>query len=226
MWLGVFEVGPSAPSLLLPNTEPQNSLSVTAVPPAKNSTPARELNCTTCTCSEAQPPTTIGCAGPQSYPFIAFHSCSSYYSNSSIQVDPARHSPLVNSHLMASQQNGTGYQPPQMSRPKRPPTGDEEASQTLRLGEFQDVPSLSLSEARYVINAVTTSRRESGKKPADSETLLKVQEYLEMFSRYKEQEPVQTLEQLFNQTNLDKFERSQLGMLCSRVHVLRMCMEC
>ncbi|PSK42287.1 hypothetical protein B9Z65_4201 [Elsinoe australis] len=115
---------------------------------------------------------------------------------------------------MASQQNGTGYQPPQMSRPKRPPTGDEEASQTLRLGEFQDVPSLSLSEARYVINAVTTSRKESGKKPADSETLLKVQEYLEMFSRYKEQEPVQTLEQLFNQTNLDKFERSQLGSLC------------
>lgn len=67
MWLGVFEVGPSAPSLLLPNTEPQNSLSVTAVPPAKNTTPARELNCTTSTCSEAQPPTTIGCAYPELY---------------------------------------------------------------------------------------------------------------------------------------------------------------
>ncbi|KAG8631233.1 hypothetical protein KVT40_000373 [Elsinoe batatas] len=108
----------------------------------------------------------------------------------------------------------TEYKPPQTSRPKRPPTGDEEASAQLRLGEFQDVPSLNLSEARYVINAVTASRRAEKKRPIESETLLKVQEYLEMFARYKQQERVQALEQVFDNTALHKFERSQLGSLC------------
>ncbi|KAF4553613.1 DNA-directed RNA polymerase II subunit rpb4-like protein [Elsinoe fawcettii] len=115
---------------------------------------------------------------------------------------------------MATNGSSEGYNPPQTSRPKRPPTGDEEASAQLKLGEFQDVPSLNLSEARYVINAVTQSRRNDKKKPADSETLLKVQEYLEMFARYKQQERVQALEQVFDNTALHKFERSQLGSLC------------
>lgn len=112
------------------------------------------------------------------------------------------------------------FKPVSVSRPRRPATGDEEASATLHLGEFQDVPSLNLSEARTIINAVTARRRQLGKtagpKPvADSETLLKVQEYLDMFARYKEQEHVQALEQLLaDRPELTKFERSQLGSLC------------
>ena len=108
------------------------------------------------------------------------------------------------------------YKPPSVSRPRRPATGDEEASATLKLGEFQSVPSLNLSEARTIINAVTARRRmvKPGKSN-DSETLTKVQEYLEMFARYKEQEHVQALEQPPDgRGELDKFERSQLGSLC------------
>ncbi|GAM91477.1 hypothetical protein ANO11243_095280 [Dothideomycetidae sp. 11243] len=120
------------------------------------------------------------------------------------------------------------YKAPQVSRPRRPATGDEEASSTLRLGEFQSVPSLNLSEARTIINAVTARRRglkaanaaaggNNGQRSSggDSETLVKVQEYLEMFARYKEQEHVQALEQLLDgRAELEKFERSQLGSLC------------
>jgi len=118
---------------------------------------------------------------------------------------------------MTSTNQPNTYQPTSLSRPKRPITGDEEASSTLRLGEFQNVPTLNLSEARVIINAVTTRRKQlkSNNSNGDSETLVKVQEYLELFARYKEQEHVGALEQLLNgRPELEKFERSQLGQSC------------
>lgn len=104
------------------------------------------------------------------------------------------------------------------SRPKRPPTGDEEAASELKLGEFDNVPTLNLSEARTIINAVTARRRAIKQKVSDSETLLKTQEYLELFARFKQQEHVTAIEQLLaSRTELERFERSQLGMSCSIV---------
>jgi len=98
------------------------------------------------------------------------------------------------------------------SRPKRPPTGDEEATAILRLGEFQGVPALNLSEARTIINAVVTRRRNIKQKVSESETLMKTQEYLELFARFKQQEHVTAVEQLLTtRTELERFERSQLG---------------
>lgn len=38
-------------------------------------------------------------------------------------------------------------------------TGDEEAAADLKLGEFQNVPTLTLSEARLLINAVMDHRK-------------------------------------------------------------------
>ena len=97
-----------------------------------------------------------------------------------------------------------------ISRPKRAPTGDEEATAILRLGEFQQVPALNLSEARTI--AVTTRRRNIKQKVSESETLLKTQEYLELFARFKQQEHVTAVEQLLTtRTELERFERSQLG---------------
>ena len=102
--------------------------------------------------------------------------------------------------------------PHSASRPKRPPTGDEEASTQLKLGEFQHVPTLNLSEARTIINAVVARRRAIKQKVSDSETLLKTQEYLELFARFKQQEHVTAVEQLLaSRTDLEGFERSQLG---------------
>ncbi len=45
------------------------------------------------------------------------------------------------------------------SRTREKPSGDEEATAELKLGEFQNVPTLTLSEARLLINAVLDNRR-------------------------------------------------------------------
>ena len=49
------------------------------------------------------------------------------------------------------------------SRVRERATGDEEATTELKLGEFQHVPTLTLSEARLLINAVMEHRRTSRK---------------------------------------------------------------
>lgn len=111
-----------------------------------------------------------------------------------------------------AQQNGATHVPHMNSRPKRPVTGDEEATSELRLGEFQNVPTLNLSEARTIINAVVQRRRQIKQKVVESETLLKTQEYLELFARFKNTEHVNSVEQLLGtRTELERFERSQLG---------------
>lgn len=51
----------------------------------------------------------------------------------------------------------TAHAPTARSREK--PSGDEEATTNLKLGEFEGVPTLSFSEARVLINAVMNNRR-------------------------------------------------------------------
>jgi DNA-directed RNA polymerase II subunit RPB4 len=53
--------------------------------------------------------------------------------------------------------------PPPTSRSREAPAGDEEASSVLKLGEFQDVDTLTHSEAALVINTLMQKRRESRK---------------------------------------------------------------
>lgn len=71
---------------------------------------------------------------------------------------------------MASQSNGDRRATaawraanPMTSRAKPVPAGNEEASATLNLGEFQSVDTLTLSEAALVINALVKKRRADGK---------------------------------------------------------------
>ena len=49
------------------------------------------------------------------------------------------------------------------SRSREQPAGDEEATSDLKLGEFQNVPTLTLSEARVLINAVMDRRKQQRK---------------------------------------------------------------
>lgn len=60
-------------------------------------------------------------------------------------------------------------QHPRSSRPKPPPPGKEEASSTLNLGEFQDVDTLTLSEAALVLNALVSKRRADRKNINETE---------------------------------------------------------
>lgn len=55
------------------------------------------------------------------------------------------------------------------SRVREQPLGEEEAAAQLKLGEFQGVPALTLSEARLVINVVMESRRQKHKDVKDTE---------------------------------------------------------
>ncbi|RPA89877.1 hypothetical protein L873DRAFT_1783459 [Choiromyces venosus 120613-1] len=103
-----------------------------------------------------------------------------------------------------------------LTRAKEQIHGDEEAGTELKLGEFQNVSSLTLSETKEVLTAVFNHRREQGKfKVPDNEVVTKTQQYLEVFSRFKQRESVQAVERILAlQTDLVAFEKSQLGTLC------------
>jgi len=53
--------------------------------------------------------------------------------------------------------------PAPTSRMREAPQGDEEAAAELKLGEFQDVDTLTHSEAALVINTLMQKRREGRK---------------------------------------------------------------
>ncbi|KAJ9157789.1 hypothetical protein NKR23_g705 [Pleurostoma richardsiae] len=104
---------------------------------------------------------------------------------------------------------------PATSRPKPPPPGEEEAGSVLKLGEFEDVDTLTLSEAALVINALLAKRRNDRKNLNETEILAKTIDYLDAFSRFKQKENVEAVERLLSShKQLSKFERAQLGSLC------------
>ncbi|KAI0478688.1 RNA polymerase Rpb4 [Xylariaceae sp. FL0804] len=104
---------------------------------------------------------------------------------------------------------------PATSRAKAAPAGNEEASSTISLGEFQDVDTLTLSEASLVINALLTKRRNDRKNLNETEMLSKTIDYLDAFSRFKKKENVEAVERLLSaHKEFHKFERAQLGSLC------------
>ncbi|EGX90462.1 polymerase (RNA) II (DNA directed) polypeptide D [Cordyceps militaris CM01] len=101
------------------------------------------------------------------------------------------------------------------SRPKPPPPGTEEASTILNLGEFQNVDTLTLSEASLVLNALVAKRRNDRKNVNETEMLSQTLSYLDHFARFTQKENVEAVERLLStHKDLAKFERAQLGSLC------------
>ncbi|KAI1336444.1 RNA polymerase Rpb4 [Xylariaceae sp. FL0016] len=104
---------------------------------------------------------------------------------------------------------------PATSRAKAAPAGQEEASNIISLGEFQEVDTLTLSEAALVINALVAKRRNDRKNVNETEMLTKTVDYLDAFSRFKKKENVEAVERLLSaHKEFHKFERAQLGSLC------------
>ncbi|KAM0437658.1 hypothetical protein ACHAPT_002022 [Fusarium lateritium] len=104
---------------------------------------------------------------------------------------------------------------PRTSRPKPPPPGNEEASTVLNLGEFQEVDTLTLSEAALVLNALVAKRRNDRKNVNETEMLNQTLTYLDHFARFTQKENVEAVERLLSaHKSLAKFERAQLGSLC------------
>ncbi|KAK4128311.1 hypothetical protein N657DRAFT_638763 [Parathielavia appendiculata] len=101
------------------------------------------------------------------------------------------------------------------SRSKPPPPGEEEAGAVLKLGEFEDVDTLTLSEASLVINALMAKRRKDRKDRNETDVLNKTLAYLDSFSRFKQKENVEAVERLLSaHKELTKFERAHIGSLC------------
>ncbi|KAI0110057.1 HRDC-like protein [Daldinia grandis] len=104
---------------------------------------------------------------------------------------------------------------PPTSRSRAPPAGNEEATTVLKLGEFQDVDTLTLSEASLVIHALVAKRRNDRKNVNETEMLTKTIDYLDTFARFKKKENVEAVERLLSShKEFHKFERAQLGSLC------------
>ncbi|KAK8197226.1 RNA polymerase Rpb4 [Phyllosticta capitalensis] len=100
-------------------------------------------------------------------------------------------------------------------RPKGEGAGDEEAGQELKLGEFQNVTTLTLSEARLIIDAIVEHRKKHNIALNETETLTKMRAYLDVFSRFKDRDDCDSIDNLLRTRNdLAGFERSQLGSLC------------
>ncbi|KAF5690265.1 DNA-directed RNA polymerase II subunit RPB4 [Fusarium denticulatum] len=104
---------------------------------------------------------------------------------------------------------------PRTSRPKPAAPGNEEASAVLNLGEFQDVDTLTLSEAALVLNALHAKRKNDRRNINNTEMLNSTLTYLDNFARFTQKENVEAVERLLSaHKNLAKFERAQLGSLC------------
>jgi len=101
------------------------------------------------------------------------------------------------------------------SRAREVIPGNEEAGSELKLGEFEGIHALSHSEAALIINAVEARRKQDGKNINETENLIKTQDYLVRFARFKIKESVEAVERLLSaRTELASFEKAQLGSLC------------
>ena len=106
------------------------------------------------------------------------------------------------------------------SRARELAPGNEEASTHLKLGEFDNVPTLTLSEARLLFNKVLQIRsqeKDGGPARPEGEVLSKTMEYLEIFARFRVQDVVENVEGLLKghqrMGEVEDFERAQVGGL-------------
>ncbi|KAK3713509.1 RNA polymerase B [Vermiconidia calcicola] len=115
--------------------------------------------------------------------------------------------------------------PQPLSRRRPPPTGDEEATTQLHLGEYTDVPCLSVSEAHAVLQKVIQARTTpdaNGRLPPpmpNSDVFNNTKRYLDEFARFRGEQAVQQVESVSQKLvigygggndGITGFERAQL----------------
>ncbi|KAK1824122.1 RNA polymerase B [Friedmanniomyces endolithicus] len=86
----------------------------------------------------------------------------------------------------------TQTRPPTLSRARPPPTGDEEATTVLRLGDMDNTPCLSVAECHELLSRLAEKDSDGGNKRAgsSSDVYLKTREYVGMFARFKDSKTV------------------------------------
>ncbi|KAK3675459.1 RNA polymerase B [Recurvomyces mirabilis] len=111
--------------------------------------------------------------------------------------------------------------PPTLSRTRPVPSGNEEATAHLHLGDMTDVPCLSVSECNELLSRLAASQGSGGRPPANSDVYLKTREYVGMFSRFKDGKTVTQVDGVSSALlgkgeggGVSMFERAQLATLC------------
>ncbi|KAH8732681.1 HRDC-like protein [Phaeosphaeriaceae sp. PMI808] len=107
-----------------------------------------------------------------------------------------------------------------VSRPKPRLEQEEEMGNEIKLGDFEDVHALSVSEARAVVTAVHEARKKKDPENNplrdriynDNQTITHFLDYLENFSRYKQEESLHSIAALFDtHPELTTVEKALLG---------------
>jgi DNA-directed RNA polymerase II subunit RPB4 len=89
----------------------------------------------------------------------------------------------------------------------------------VELGEFQNDPALSVSEARYVTDTVIAGRRKTGFQFSVTDIMRQMLNHMDTFSRFSDREQLQNLETLFvPYPQLNTFEKSQISSLVPGDH--------
>ncbi|RMD39917.1 hypothetical protein DV735_g5218, partial [Chaetothyriales sp. CBS 134920] len=91
-----------------------------------------------------------------------------------------------------------------------------EAGSDLKLGRFGNVQSLSLSEARIILEKVIETRAAQGFAHEEKQNTTKTRDYLEIFAAFKEQSLAEGAARLVDQgnlTGLEPFESAQMKSL-------------
>ncbi|EFQ93641.1 hypothetical protein CFE70_008484 [Pyrenophora teres f. teres 0-1] len=117
-----------------------------------------------------------------------------------------------------------------VSRPKPPAQQEEEIGSEIKLGDFEDVHALSVSEARAVVTAVHEARKkkdpennplrdrihnDSGRvAPVQPLVIASFLDYLDNFARYKEEDSLHSIAALFDaHPEISVVEKALLGTL-------------
>lgn len=113
-------------------------------------------------------------------------------------------------------------QHPARWRPREKPFSRDqvEVGENLDLGDFTDVRTLTVSEAAYVLKAITEKRKQCGITmaytggAAQQEKVDQGLKYARTFANYRTKERVEAVERLVGQyAQLAMFEQAQLGSL-------------
>jgi DNA-directed RNA polymerase II subunit RPB4 len=114
--------------------------------------------------------------------------------------------------------------PPRLvSRPKPPVAQEEEMGNEIKLGDFEDVHALSVSEARAVVTAVHKGRKNKDPESNplrdrihnDNPTITHFLDYFDNFARYKEEESLHAINAMFDtHPELTTVEKALLGRPC------------
>lgn len=109
--------------------------------------------------------------------------------------------------------------PAQLSRRRPVPTGDEEATAILKLGDMTDVPTLSVAECNELLARLS---ERGGRAPSNSDVYNKTREYVSLFARFKDGKTVTQVDAISSRLlsmglSITNFERAQLGTIQTAV---------